>query len=65
MSGLVRNIEELEKCTKGPEKGMLVYNLERAVYSELLKVVHITINQQFDQKQRLVKWAVIRDTGFV
>lgn len=53
---LIRNIEELEKCTKGLEKGMLVYNLERAVCSELLKVVHITINQQFDQKQRLVKW---------
>lgn len=53
---LIRNIEELVKCTKGLEKGMLVYNLERAVCSELLKVVHITINQQFDQKQRLVKW---------
>lgn len=64
MSDLIRNIEELERCTKGLEKGMLVYNLERTVYSELLKVVHIIINQPFDQKQRLVKWRVLRDTRF-
>lgn len=59
---LIRNIEELEKCTKGLKKEMLVYNQQRAAYSELPNIVQITINQQFDQKQRLVRWAVIRDT---
>lgn len=55
LSRLIRNIEELEKCTKGLEKGMLIYNLERAVYSKLPNIVQSTINQQFDQKQRLVR----------
>lgn len=59
---LIRNIEELEKCTKGLKKEMLVYNQQRAAYSELPNIVQITISQQFDQKQRLVRWAVIRDT---
>lgn len=36
---LIRNIEELEKCIKGFEKGMLIYNFERVVYSKFLNIV--------------------------